>query len=75
MSHIGARFLRTTHMLVHRGQELNAVGCPQVTTHSKLLSDADMENIGRDLGMVRNSISHFQLQAFPTEHQFSRRIR
>jgi len=47
----------------------------QVTTHAKLLSNADIERLCEVLKMRRKAVTHVRLQAFATEQQFSRCIR
>ncbi|XP_078327262.1 E3 ubiquitin-protein ligase rnf213-alpha-like isoform X2 [Crassostrea virginica] len=47
----------------------------QVTTHSKLLSEEDKEDIENNIPELREKIAMFSLQAFGTEQQFSRQIR
>ena len=47
----------------------------KVTTHSKLLSEEDKEDIENNIPELREKIAMFSLQAFGTEQQFSRQIR
>ncbi|XP_061196022.1 E3 ubiquitin-protein ligase rnf213-alpha-like [Saccostrea echinata] len=47
----------------------------QVTTHSKLLSMEDKQDIENNIPMLKGKIALLSLQAFGTEQQFSRQIR
>lgn len=47
----------------------------QITTHSKLMSEADKEFIEKNLPFLSNKVSLFSLKAFDTEQQFSNQIR
>ena len=47
----------------------------QVTTHSKLLSTQDVEQLHGVGGISKKNIVTLALQAFGTEQQFSRRLR
>ncbi|KAL5009497.1 hypothetical protein ScPMuIL_011802, partial [Solemya velum] len=48
---------------------------PDVTTHSKLLSDKDIVMVAQELKIMKQRISLLTLQSFGTEQQFCRKIR
>ncbi|XP_067673877.1 E3 ubiquitin-protein ligase rnf213-alpha-like [Haliotis asinina] len=47
----------------------------QVTTHSKLLTDQEKEDLGRHLTLTPNNIILLTLQSFDTEQQFAQQIK
>lgn len=47
----------------------------QITTHSKLMSDADRHLMENQLPFLAGKVSLLSLQAFDTEQQFSCQIR
>ena len=47
----------------------------QITTHSKLLSSMDVDQLHGAAGIKRDNIEVLALQAFDTEQQFSRKLR
>ncbi|XP_046556283.1 E3 ubiquitin-protein ligase rnf213-alpha-like [Haliotis rubra] len=47
----------------------------QVTTHSKLLTDQEKEDLGRHLNVTPNNIILLTLQSFDTEQQFAQQIK
>ena len=46
-----------------------------MTTHSKLLSQAEASRIGKHIGVAEKNLKLSSLQAFDTEHQFSKMLR
>lgn len=47
----------------------------QITTHSKLMSEADRQDIEKRLPFFSGKVCLLSLQAFDTEQQFSYQIR
>jgi len=47
----------------------------QITTNSKLLSTADIDDLCKCIPIQRQNVTLLTLQSFDTEQQFSRKIR